>query len=307
MKKILVLSDKNSIELNQFDAEKFSSMINALGEVEVKISMFTDLIYVIKDGDIRVFDQHTGYDISDFDIVYRKRSEFLPHHAIACSLYVRSKGGVFLDSEFSGQMNANAHKLVEHMVYALNKLPFPATIVINKHNVTKVFENNSLDLTFPMVLKSLTGTRGDENYLVHSAEETMQILENASSEHPEFALQPFIKNDSDYRILVLGYETSLIIKRMRKSTSTSHTNNTSKGADAFLVDTKDLEPSVIELANNAARVFKREVAGVDIMFGLEDGLPYILEVNRSPQIEQGAFVPEKIKKISEFFKKYSAS
>ena len=299
MKKILILTDKMSVELNQFNASSFKQLLEVNPDISVEICHYEDLIYVIEENSVKIVHQYMDYDIADFDVVYRKRSEKMPHHAVSCSMHVRSKGKVFIDSEFNSEMNANAHKLVEHMIYAQSNLPFPKTILVSKYNMQSVL-NGNFGVNFPAILKSLTGTRGEGNFLVNSPEEVIETIKQSDEDNFEFALQPFIENDSDYRFLVLGYETKVIIRRIRDTNSSSHTNNTSRGASAELVDIEKIDTSLIELANRAAKNFHREVAGVDIMICLDDGRPYILEVNRSPQIEQGAFVQQKSEKLAEF-------
>lgn len=306
MRRVLILSETLSVETNQFDADKFCELLNANDAIHVEYMYYTDLVYYIDGkGKSKVFHQYTGKDIGDYDIVYRKRSDFVQHHAKACAQYVQYKGNIFIDSEFSHQLNTNAHKLVEHMTYAVNNLTFPDTLIVTPKNAEKALQFwESQGYTYPAVLKSLTSTRGDYNFLVGSAEEALQAVQDAPVEYSEFALQPFIENDADYRFLVLGYETKLIIKRQRGSDSKSHTNNTSQGAQASLVELSEMQAEAIELANQSARIFGREVAGVDIMFVSATGTPLILEVNRSPQIEQGAFVEQKAAMLAEFLANY---
>jgi D-alanine-D-alanine ligase-like ATP-grasp enzyme len=44
----------------------------------------------------------------------------------------------------------------------------------------------------------------------------------------------------------------------------------------------------------------RDVAGVDMMQGSEDGLWYCLEVNDGPQLASGAYVEEKSEAFAQF-------
>jgi glutathione synthase/RimK-type ligase-like ATP-grasp enzyme len=303
MKKILILSDKPSVDQGLFDWDKFKQLIEASQKVEVYLTYFEDLVYILNGNQVRVIDGTTNVDISNYDLVYRKRSDYIQQHPLSCAMYLKYKRVPFIDSEFQSVMNPNAHKLVEHMLYAVHSLPFPGTIIATKQNIHLV--RNYLTGDFPKVLKSLTATRGDYNFLVNSFDEAQKIIEEADMENTEFALQEYIPNDSDFRFLVLGYKTKLIIQRKRRVDSTSHTNNTSKGASAELIDVSTLQDEVKTLAERAAKVFSREIAGVDIMIGSEDNKAYVLEVNRSPQIENGAFVQDKSNVLAEFLAGYS--
>lgn len=298
-KEVLILTDKPSVEKGSFDPVLFSQLLERNEKIHITICYYEDLIYSFDQHNSQVVNQHEGYDIADFDLAYIKRTGVNTHHAVTCSMHIRRKGKKCIDTEYSSSMNPTSNKLIEHMQYSLSNLPFPDTIIVTKHTVSKVVQDfNKFD--YPVIMKSLTGTRGAQNYLVATKEEALRIVAESDELNFEFALQPFIPNDSDFRFLVLGFDTKLVIKRARSKDSVHHTNNTSMGAHAELIPLSEIDSSLIELANRSAEAFNRNVAGVDIMLHKETMEPFILEVNRSPQIEHGAFVTEKSRVLSEY-------
>lgn len=65
------------------------------------------------------------------------------------------------------------------------------------------------------------------------------------------------------------------------------------GAQAEILPIDQFGRIVAAQATQAAQVFGRNVAGVDIMFDKNTGEHYFLEVNRAPQIEHASFETEK--------------
>jgi len=101
-------------------------------------------------------------------------------------------------------------------------------------------------------------------------------------------------------VLVVGGVIRLVIERRRKDNST-HLNNTSQGAQAKLIALADVSPEIKETALRAANIMNREIAGVDIMEHADTKVPYVLEVNASPQIASGAFMEEKLEVFRDYF------
>ena len=92
----------------------------------------------------------------------------------------------------------------------------------------------------------------------------------------------------------MGGEVKIAIMRKRKNDDT-HLNNTSAGAEGTLLQLDSVSSDMKELAVRAADAVGRiEFAGVDIIVDTTNGDMYVLEVNKSPQIETGSNVDVKI-------------
>lgn len=139
---------------------------------------------------------------------------------------------------------------------------------------------------------------GSDNWLIKSEQDLIDAMEAVPD--GSFVLQQFIPNEFDYRILVFGGKPRLAIKRSRVSDDT-HVNNTSKGGEGRLIDLKDMDKLILDLAVKAAEAVGRlELGGVDIIIDSNTGKPYVLEVNKSPQIETGSNIDKKLEVFSDF-------
>jgi ribosomal protein S6--L-glutamate ligase/gamma-F420-2:alpha-L-glutamate ligase len=189
-------------------------------------------------------------------------------------------------------------KLGEFVMMSNKDIPLPDSLFIRHKHIKRLIKKNKLPFTFPFIAKSTNGSMGSNNWLIKSNED----LEQAMIEAPDslFVLQEFIPNNFDYRILVFGGIPRMVIKRSRQSNDT-HVNNTSKGGDGMFVDLKDMDPEVLDIAIKAAEAVGRtELGGVDIVINSETGRPYVLEVNKSPQIETGSNVQRKLDVFSDY-------
>jgi glutathione synthase/RimK-type ligase-like ATP-grasp enzyme len=104
--------------------------------------------------------------------------------------------------------------------------------------------------------------------------------------------QKYIPNDFDYRLITLGGQVVMVIKRTRNINET-HLNNVSQGGRAELLEPASLEPALINQAGLSAKLFQLQIAGVDLVQDKISKLWYCLEVNKAPHIYSGSFIDEK--------------
>lgn len=307
MKKALLLFTKQSIDRHEADAEALIAALSA-GAQEQGISMtFSSALYdnllhiVLPEGKTQLIDVTTGIDIADYDVVYQRRWGDMPDQALACAIYLKKKGVPFLDAETDRAGSKN--KLTQSWRLWEADLPFPATVYGVRGTVQDwiVAHIDTLPFGFPMIMKGLEATRGSDNYLVHSVQELQEKL----AAHPtvEFLLQEFIPNDCDYRVIVTGDKISFVMRRI--AASGTHTNNTSQGGRAELVNVDELSENVQRDCIRAAAIFSRNFAGVDLVYHKETGAHAFFEVNRSPQIDSGKYVPEKAAILARYLKEVS--
>jgi glutathione synthase/RimK-type ligase-like ATP-grasp enzyme len=101
-------------------------------------------------------------------------------------------------------------------------------------------------------------------------------------------VQNFIPNDCDYRVLVFGGQVKAIMRRTRQGSDT-HVNNTSLGGRGDMVGLAEFPKEWQAIALQAAAAVNRsDLAGVDMLIDQTSNKPYVLEVNKSPQIETGS-------------------
>jgi len=295
-KRILVLSSADTPgnkELNQ----KFVAQIQALAGSDYEISwrMHADIaIQMGDDWQVRLFPNNELID--DFDLVYFKSYYRYSEIAVSVVEYLQHKSIPFMCQELESYISFS--KLSQYAKLARAGLRIPKTLFIAKKHLGISFDLLVTTLGSPFVLKAIDGKGGDLNFLIDSQQKFDQSLEQ--SQGAELIAQAFVANQGDMRILILGNQIKLVIYRQRQDDST-HLNNTSQGAAAAELDISELSEEVREMALKAASVMKREIAGVDIM--LEDGtsLPYILEINASPQVASGALTDRKVELYHQFF------
>jgi glutathione synthase/RimK-type ligase-like ATP-grasp enzyme len=116
----------------------------------------------------------------------------------------------------------------------------------------------------------------------------------------QYIAQRYIPADGDYRILVFGKQAVLALYR-KAAEEGSHLHNTSLGAAVERIELEKLPSEVFINAIRAAESMQWQVAGVDLIKDKKSGKWYCLEVNNSPQLVAGAFVPEKQAALAEFF------
>ncbi len=148
-------------------------------------------------------------------------------------------------------------------------------------------------LKFPFVAKKNLSARGEGVYKVTSIEQIM----GSKLDYKEYIFQNFIKNDGDFRILVLGGVALGIIKRVKGKDE--FRNNISLGGTAM--DMRDL-PEAEDLMNKAvslASKFGLQFCGADFIFDQEEKIYRFMEINSVPQwqgfsVATGVNVAEKV-------------
>lgn len=295
----LILFSKNAIEKGQADAEAFSAMVRDAAveqgiDLQIQYTLYDDLLHYIDGEQSSIIDTKSGRDIASFDVVYQRRWGDMPEHALACAIYLRKKNIRVIDRESYSPGSRN--KLTQAWRLWEASLPHPATVYANRDvAVDQIIATTSQwPIAWPLILKGVNATRGNDNYLVKSEDAMREKL----ALHPgvDFLVQAFVPNDGDYRVLVCGSTIELIMHR--QAATDSHLNNTSQGGDARLVEDGVLPEQALADAVKAAQAFERDIAGVDLVFDKDTGQHYFFEVNRAPQIESGQFTHQKAAAIA---------
>jgi len=240
-----------------------------------------DLLFHIKDNETAmVASIETGIDIADYAFVYFKSWEALRDMASAAAIYLAAKGVPFADEQVR---HIAIEKSVQYMAMWKENVRVPETIWGSPKVLEYVVRNTS-KLHYPLIIKSIHGQKGKDNFLVKSRDEALDIL---STTEATMLLQQFIQNNGDYRIGVYGGRARWAI--YRRSGGKSHLNNTSAGATAELLDMKQLDAAVKEIAESASHAVELSISGVDVVQSSATGELYIFEANQGSQIVTGMF------------------
>jgi RimK family alpha-L-glutamate ligase len=140
---------------------------------------------------------------------------------------------------------------------------------------------NKIDTKFPIIMKTLAGSKGVGVLFVESERSYNSLVQLLYNQNPDVDLliQEYIKTDKDIRVIVLG---GLIIAAMeRKVIEGDFRSNVSQGGKVAPYDLSDLE---IEQCLLASKAVNGVWTAVDFIPSKEPKTkpPYILEVNHSP-------------------------
>jgi gamma-F420-2:alpha-L-glutamate ligase len=188
---------------------------------------------------------------------------------------------------------AVADKLHTLQILSAAGLPTPKTI-LGKFPVD--IDLVDRELGFPVVVKTLRGTRGT-GVLLCSDRTQFQDLANlleGSNAAVDFIFQEYIRHSHGRDVRVLVVNGKAVAAMERRSTNGGFKSNISLGGQGTAFD---MPATMAELAARVARVLDLDVAGVDILFD-NDG-HRICEVNSSPGFQGleracGLDVPERI-------------
>lgn len=300
MNRLLVLYDKKSELDGSFNPNTFKNLLNKNSnhKLQTETLCYEQLILEFSGREIKIFNTNDPGSELNFDIVYIKRSDNCPLVAKACAISFALGGSKVYDREHLLRGSSGTSKLLDHTLFAENDIKTIRTKALSFSALSKEIEADNPPFEYPFIVKSSVGTRGKDNYLVKSKKDFRDII---FDEHTFMIAQPFIRNKCDYRLFVVENEVALIIKRTRDENSDTHTNNTSFGAKAELIDVDTFDTNILQEAVRAAGLMNRNIAGVDVIFDEETHEHYFLEVNRSPQTETGSFVELKARTLASFF------
>ena len=296
--RVLLLFTRASIDNKQAYPESLRRLIeaNSSGQLKVDAAVYDDLSYVLSSSHVDVYLEAAERSLREYDLVYLRRIKESTAQAIAIGKFCQSNDIAVIDDEIASRPGSMG-KLTQYMQFALSGLPFPDTIYSADHSLL-IRTLQKHPLAFPVILKSVSGSRGADNYLIASQRE----LEDTLAQHPQihFLIQAYIPNSADYRVWVCGDSIGPILYRSRQS---GHMNNTSQGGGATLLDaTSGLSQNVLDDCVRAARLLKRDVAGVDVVFENDNkaGKYYFFEVNRAPQIEGTPYEDVKARALADY-------
>ena len=173
------------------------------------------------------------------------------------------------------------NKALMYQELARNNIRIPRTFIAPKTFEGLGYKDLSLvdlvikEIGFPIVIKEVYGSFGEQVYLANNKEEAADIIQRIG--YKDFLMQEFIKESKgrDIRINVVGDKA--IVSMLRENKNDFRSNVSSGGLGAKF----EPEQEYIDLAVKAAKALGLSFAGVDVMFG-KDG-PIVCEVNSNPQ------------------------
>lgn len=262
--------------------------------LDFKLGTLDELWIEIRNNVLVVTDPVSSKELKEFDFVDFNWWGRAKQQALAVATYLKSHNVPFLTAELADLPVGD--KIGEMAKMANRGIALPDTFMSSNHQIARAFRSNP-PISFPVIMKDAGAYGGNNNYLVNDYTAMLKILDNKPD--IDFLVQEFIPNDCDYRCLVLGGEIKLVLRRSRGDNADTHVNNTSSGGSGVVVDIESISQRAKDMVLEAAQSMNRiQFSGVDLIINTDTGEPYILEVNQTPEIEEGA---EPQKKMEAFF------
>ena len=167
-------------------------------------------------------------------------------------------------------------KFLTCLVLSNEKINVPKTFSVRSISSLKKI---SKSLTYPAIVKLLSGSGGKGVIFVEDAEQLVNVCESIKESNQEIVVQEFIPNPGcDIRILVVNSKVIAGMKRIAKKGDVRA--NVSRGGKAVNFDPSD---DIKEIALKSAEILNAEILAVDIIVG-NDEVPRVIEVNVNPGI-----------------------
>lgn len=144
-----------------------------------------------------------------------------------------------------------------------------------KKDLLRAIRNKMVRL--PVIIKPDSGSQGKNIVLARSKRDIGTLGKDIS----KLTVQKFVKNQGDFRVLMLGGKMLGAIKRTAEKNS--FLNNLAQGGSAEkIADSHTLE-DLHQIASKAASIFDLTFCGVDVIFDTQQKKYYFLEVNTVPE------------------------
>lgn len=157
--------------------------------------------------------------------------------------------------------------------------------------ITTYSKTNFLNnLPLPLIAKPFGGSCGAGVKLISNYDQ-ITLLDN------NYIIQPYIPNDGDWRVVVVGGKAISAIKRLGKIGQA--TNNIATGSFAVAETDNNVLKHIFPIAEIASESMNFDYVGVDIIKNIETNTYYFLETNEratfeTSQILTGVNIAKKI-------------
>ena len=266
-------------------------------------------VYVVKvegaivsyDNGYKIFnaDDEVGFEIDNDTVAIVRGSVRLKKSYLDLLSQLEKIGVCMVNSRETVEISADKYRTyLKLQDYGLTQ---PKTVLIpNADTLQESLE--SLDSKFPIIMKTLEGSKGVGVLFIESErqiESLVQLLYN-QNEDVDLLIQEYIKTDGDIRVIVLGGK--VIASMKRDVVEGDFRSNVSQGAKVKEYELTDLE---LEQCLLAAKAIDGSWVAVDFIPSKNPKTepPYILEVNHSPGTEgiEKATGNNIVKKVVDFY------
>jgi RimK family alpha-L-glutamate ligase len=216
-----------------FDIPRFPTTIKVAGEIKERI------------------DFHLENEMHTLLTILKKKKIYAPN------------GDFFLSHPYYNKFS-QAYIFADNGVAAIPTLHLCDN---KKQKIAEIFAATNFD--FPIVAKESYGGQGNKVWKIENQAELEEFIKDRRNVNVIF--QPFVENNADYRVIVVGGECLGIMKRSAKEGEWK--NNFSLGGEVAKHDDEEMQKFAIE----ACRKMNLDIAGLDI-FSTDNGY-LIIEAN----------------------------
>jgi len=274
MKKILIVAERSRKKI-----ASFLPAAKRLG-MDVTIASFLEITY---EPGINAKMYIRGIDVESFDTIYIRLIGRRVENLTLLVRHARQHGIRVIDRLYEKPelLPSSLTKYIELMKLAEKGVPIPKTYFGSVKLIQKNTKNN---IGFPAVVKSTTGRKAREVWLVENQRELAKLCADLLIKEKE-GLQFFVQKaiESSHRIRVMVVGDKAIGGFIRPTKWRKHYTLAKEGK---LVEQKiNLNPvpdDIAQLAIKAAKAADLDISGIDILKEDITGEMFIIEANAAP-------------------------
>lgn len=241
--------------------------------IELTKGKYGDIEIIFHNSIVKII--HRSMDIKYFSFIWLASGWNQRDIAYAISLYLQ-----FTKTPHS-YAEKNSSKVTDYMVFAINNIPMPDTVFVNRKNIKEKLPLLREICGFPLIIKDIRGCQGKHSaYASNEIELLEQIKQLPKSKN--FIFQRFIANEYDWGIMVANGVVVAGEKSYPKKGE--FRNNTCNGAEEHFVPISEIPKEIKEMAIEANELLGLSWSRADIIIDAITKKPYLLEVNRFPGI-----------------------
>jgi glutathione synthase/RimK-type ligase-like ATP-grasp enzyme len=172
----------------------------------------------------------------------------------------------------------------------LNAIPFMNPLIGNKKYQQEQIAKSHPSFIIETFTKENLNSIKDSSFIAKPAESScgqgiflindVSLCDNAPN---NYIYQRYIKNDGDWRVIVIGGKAVSAIKRLGKIGQA--TNNIATGNFAIKETNKSILENINDIAEKSAKTMGFDYVGIDIIKDLDTNKYYFLESNERPTFE----------------------
>ena len=280
--RILVVSASLDKDRMYHTAERFTVEAKKMGH-EVYVCKVEGAIITFENNVYKIFnsDDEEGFEINKDTVAIVRGSIRFKKSYLDILSRLEKIGVCMVNNRETVEISADKYRTyIKLQDFGLTQ---PKTVLIPNEDTWKD-ALKSLDSKFPIIMKTLEGSKGVGVLFIESERQIESLIQllYSQNENVDLLIQEYIKNDNDIRVIVLGGK--VIASMKREVVEGDFRSNVSQGAKVEEYSLTELE---VEQCLLAAKAVDGSWTAVDFIPSKNPKKipPHILEVNHSPGTE----------------------